>query len=93
MRPETILFVIGIRVSNSKCIYYFDMAKDKFLARNCCGSNDGRGVAEGGGGCGGLTARLSQLKLQAATKSLARKLKQISNAQNSFRCLSPLFQF
>jgi len=60
MRPETILFVIGIRVSNSKCIYYFDMAKDKFLARNCSGRKDGRGVAGGG-----FTARLSQHKLEA----------------------------
>jgi len=87
MRPETILFVIGIRVSNSKCIYYFDMAKDKFLARNCSGRKDGRGVAGGG-----FTARLSQHKLEAMTKSPGQKT-ETDQQRTELVSLSPLFQF
>lgn len=80
MRPETILFVIGIRVSNSKCIYYFDMAKDKFLARNCGGLQEGWGLLF-----------KPTLKLEAMTKSSGQK--QISSNASRTRFAAVSFFF
>jgi len=63
------------------------MAKDKFLARNCSGRKDGRGVAGGG-----FTARLSQHKLEAMTKSPGQKT-ETDQQRTELVSLSPLFQF
>lgn len=77
MRPETILFVIGIRVSNSKCIYYFDMAKDKFLARNCGGLQEGWGLLF-----------KPTLKLEAMTKSSGQKQISSNASRTRFAAVS-----